>query len=92
MNIHVSNLPPNVSAEDIKVFFAVFGKVEVVDLIVNTKTGERKGYAFVEMPQEEEALATIETLNGKEWQGKTLILTRANRQGYPARRKLNRRR
>jgi RNA recognition motif-containing protein len=92
MNIHVSNLPPNVSASDIKVFFEVFGKVEVVDLIINTKTGEKKGYAFVEMPSEEEALSTIETLNGKEWQGKTLVLVKANRQGYPAKRKLNRRR
>mgnify|MGYP003341275552 CR=1 FL=1 len=92
MNIHVSNLPPQVTANDVKVFFEVFGKVALVDLIVNTKTGEKKGYAFVDMPSEEEALATIETLNGKEWQGKTLTLVKANRQGHAARRKQNRRR
>ncbi len=92
MNIHVGNLPVNVSADDLKVFFEVFGKVGSIDLIVNTKTGEAKGYAFIEMPSDEEALSTIETLNGKEWLGKTLVLTKANRQGYPAKRKLNRRR
>lgn len=92
MNIHVSNLPLHISPQDLKVFLEVFGKVDVVDLIVNTKTGEPKGYAFVDMPSDEEALSTIETLNGKEWQGKTLVVTKANRQGYPAKRKLNRRR
>ena len=92
MNIHVGNLPLHVKEQDLKTFFEVFGTVEAVQVIINTRTGEPKGYGFVVMPSDEEAEATIATLNGKDWQGKTLVLTKANRQGHQAKRKMNKRR
>ncbi len=92
MNIHVKNLPLQVTERDLRTFFEVFGKVEAAQVIINTRTGEPQGYGFVEMPVEEEALVTISTLNGKDWMGKTLSVTKANRQGHQARRKMNRRR
>jgi RNA recognition motif-containing protein len=80
MNIHIGNLPLEIRDNDLQVFFQAFGKVESVEVITNRRTGEPLGYAFVVMPSEEEGTSAIETLNGKEWLGKTLVVTRANRQ------------
>ena len=79
MNIHVGNLPPAVTDQDLKTFFEVFGKVESAQVITNVRTGEPQGYGFVIMASDEEAMETIATLNGKEWMGKTLVLSKAHR-------------
>ena len=81
MNIYVKNIPPNVSNNDLKVFFEVFGQVESAEVITNTRTGEAKDYAFVVMPVDEQGEDAITTLNGKEWLGKKLELQKARKQG-----------
>ena len=49
-------------------------------------TGESRGFGFIEMPSKEEAEAAIEGLNGKELQGREMVVNvarprRDNRRG-----------
>ena len=79
MNIHVGNLPHGVTEAEVEKLFSPFGRVAGIDLIVNMRTGEQMGYAFIIMQSDEEAMRAIETLNGKEINGKTLAVSKANR-------------
>jgi len=48
---------------DLKELFAGFGEISAVKLIKDHYTGSSKGFAFVTMPNEEEALEAISKLN-----------------------------
>ncbi len=81
MNIYVKNIPTQITNNDLKTFFEVFGVVDTVEIITNIRTGEAKDYAFVVMPNDAEGEEAITTLNGKPWMGKVLQLQKANKQG-----------
>jgi RNA recognition motif-containing protein len=66
MRIYVGNLTYRSNAEDVRKAFAQFGEVTSVDLAVDRATGRSAGYAFVEMPDEEQAQLAIAKLNRKE--------------------------
>ena len=77
MNIYVGNLSYEASEEDIKGAFEAFGRVEVVKVIKDNYSGRSKGFGFVEMPNNDEANAAIEGLDGKELKGRTLKVNKA---------------
>jgi len=81
MNIHVGNLPKGVTEAEVENLFSPFGRVSGVDVVVNVRTGEQMGYAFILMQSEEEGVRAIEALNGKDLNGKALAITKANRPG-----------
>lgn len=72
MVIYVGNLNYNLQEEDVKQIFAEFGEVESVKIIRDRETGRAKGFGFVEMPNETEASAAMQELNGKEVQGRNI--------------------
>lgn len=72
MNIYVGNLPYKTVKEDLQDAFEQFGEVESVDIIVDRRSGRSRGYGFVSMPNEGEAKAAVETLNGSELDGRNL--------------------
>lgn len=78
MNIFVANLPFQVKEEDLEKLFVEFGTVESVKIITDRYSGRSKGYGFVEMPFDEEAIKSIEALNEKEINGRTIVVKRAN--------------
>jgi RNA recognition motif-containing protein len=90
MNIYVGNLSYEVTEEDLKEAFEVFGEVETVKVIKDNYTGRSKGFGFVEMPSKAEGQSAIEGLNGKELKGRTLNVNearprtegRGSRRGY----------
>lgn len=77
MDIYVGNLSYNATEEDIKKEFEEFGEVESVKIITDRYSGRSKGFGFVGMPNEEEAKAAIEALNGKEMLGRNLKVNEA---------------
>lgn len=77
MNIYVGNLSYEVTEEDLKNAFASFGKVDTVKVIKDNDTGRAKGFGFVEMPDNSEAQAAIEGLNGKDLKGRSLNVNEA---------------
>ena len=62
--IYVGNLPFSATEQDVKALFERHGKVDSVKLINDRETGKPRGFAFVDMPQNE-AQAAIQTLNGR---------------------------
>ena len=52
--------------------FSQFGEVTEATVIVNHYSGRSKGFGFVEMSDEGQALAAIAALNGKEFMGRVL--------------------
>ena len=78
--IYVGNLPYAENDQTIEAIFAEFGTVESSRVITDRDTGRSKGFGFVEMSTEEEALEAIEQLNGKEVGGRNLKVNEAKPQ------------
>ena len=77
MNIYAGNLDFSVQESELKEEFSKHGTVEEVRLITDNQTGRSKGFAFIEMPNEEEAKAAIENLNGVELKGRAIKVNEA---------------
>ena len=77
MNIYVGNLNYRLEEESLEQAFAQFGEVSSAKLITDRETGRAKGFGFIEMPNDEEAQAAIDGLNGTELMGRTLVVNEA---------------
>ncbi|MDD4877086.1 MAG: hypothetical protein PHQ86_08180 [Dehalococcoidales bacterium] len=68
MNIYIGNLGLDVTEEELRKEFAVFGQVITVNIMDDKYigSGQSRGYGFVEMPSEPEGKAAIAALNEKE--------------------------
>ncbi len=84
MNIFVGNLSYQSGEDSIRPLFTPYGEVESVKVIVDRETGRSRGFGFVEMPNDDEARAAIEALDGKELEGRALRINEARpRQDRP---------
>lgn len=63
MKILVRNLARTMTEHEIRTLFSEHGSVGACNLVLDTETGQSKGFAFVEMPNEDEAQKAIESLN-----------------------------
>ena len=63
-NLFVGNLDSEVTHEDLRRLFEVYGGVVQVHIIVDRDTGLSRGFAFVEMTNDAEAEKAIRALNG----------------------------
>jgi RNA recognition motif-containing protein len=77
MNIYVGNLPFTASEDEVRQAFAAYGTVSSVAIIKDRETGQSRGFAFVEMPNNEEGTAAINNLNGKPLKGRALKVNEA---------------
>lgn len=77
MKLLIRNLARTTSEEAIRALFEEFGSVQSCDLVLDKKTGNSKGFAFVEMPKQGEAKAAIINLNGKDVDGFKLRVKKA---------------
>jgi len=77
MNIYVGNLPHNVTDEDLKSAFGEYGRISSAKIIKDMTTGDPKGFGFIEMPSQTEALTAIQNLNGKELKGRAIVVNEA---------------
>ena len=72
VNIFVGNLSYRTTQEELEAAFGQYGKVERVSIITDRATGQPRGFAFVEMADQNEAENAINQLNGAEMNGRTL--------------------
>jgi RNA recognition motif-containing protein len=63
--------------ETLKEMFAPIGTVESATVIIDKMSGRSKGFGFVEMSTEDEAKKAIETLNGKDVDGRNITVNEA---------------
>lgn len=81
MRIYVGNLSYSTTEEALRTKFLEFGEVEEAKVISDYDTGRSRGFGFVTMPNDEEANAAIEALNGTELDGRTLKVNEARPRG-----------
>jgi RNA recognition motif-containing protein len=77
MNIYVGSLSYDVTENELKDLFSEFGDVSSVKIIEDRDTGRPKGFAFVEMPNQDEAENAIKSLNEKEIKGREIKVNQA---------------
>jgi len=77
MNLFVAKLSPATTGQDLKELFGEFGEVVSAKVIFDKETGNSKGYGFVEMKNDNEALAAIRSLNDTEVDGKQIVVKEA---------------
>src|SRR6188508_3367887 len=77
MNIYVANVPFKASQEDLKGLFEEYGEVTSAKIILDKDTQKSRGFAFVEMPDDSEANAAVDALNGYNFLGKELVVNEA---------------
>jgi len=76
-NIYVGNLRFDANEEQVRSMFEQFGQVERVSIVTDRDTGQPRGFAFVEMPDDESAAKAMEALNGKSLGGRNLTVNEA---------------
>lgn len=63
--------------DSLKEFFSQAGTVVSASVIVDRETNRSKGFGFVEMSSDEEAKAAIDQLNGKDLDGRAIVVNEA---------------
>ena len=77
MNIFVAKLNFDTQEEYLREVFEEYGEVTTASVITDKFTGKSKGYAFVEMPNDEEGEKAIAELNDSEIDGRTIVVKKA---------------
>lgn len=77
MNIFISNLNYNTVESELQELFENYGEVQSAKIIMDRDTGRSRGFGFVEMPNNEEALKAIEETNQREFKQKVLNVSEA---------------
>ena len=77
MNIFVAKLNFDTREGDLRDAFEQYGDVDSVKIIMDKFTGRSKGYGFVEMPNDDEALAAIAELNDASFDGRNIVVKKA---------------
>jgi RNA recognition motif-containing protein len=83
--LYVGNLPFRTREEEVLHLFEAAGTVVSCNLIVDRVTSMSKGFAFVEMGSEEEAVKAMSWFNGRELGGRTLSVNESHPRKSPSR-------
>lgn len=75
--LYVGNLSYGSTDQALKDLFAQAGTVESANIIIDKMSGRSKGFGFVEMSTDDEALKAIEMFNGKEIDGRNINVNEA---------------
>jgi cold-inducible RNA-binding protein len=75
--LYVGNLPFSSTEDDIRSAFEQHGTVASVNVIMDRETGRPRGFAFVEMEDQNGAEAAIRALDGRDFGGRTIKVSEA---------------
>jgi RNA recognition motif-containing protein len=76
-NIYVGNLSFDATEDQVRALFEAHGAVEKVSIITDRDTGQPRGFAFVEMTDDEAANKAMEAVNGTNLGGRNLTVNEA---------------
>jgi len=77
VRIYVGNLSYETTADELRELFGQHGEVKEVYTPTDRETGRSRGFAFVEMPSDDEAKTAMEALDGTELGGRTIKVNEA---------------
>ncbi len=80
-NLFVGNMSFQTSESELRALFEPFGQITRVHIAMDRETGRARGFAFVEMNNDEEAAKAIAALDGKEVGGRNLKVNEARPKG-----------
>ena len=72
--LFVGKLSYDSTDDKLRELFAQFGTVESAQIIKDRDSGMSKGFAFVEMDDQTAAQSAINALDGKEFEGRTIVV------------------
>ena len=75
--LYVGNLAYSIRDNDLEQAFSAYGSVASAKVMMERDSGRSKGFGFVEMSSDSEALAAIEGLNGQSLGGRSLTVNEA---------------
>ena len=80
MKLYVGSLAYGVTDDKLKELFAEFGEVVSAAVIKDRDSGQSKGFGFVEMADVKEGQNAIAAMNGKDVDGRTIMVNQARPQ------------
>jgi cold-inducible RNA-binding protein len=76
-SLFVGNMSFQTTEAELRSLIEPLGKITRVQIVTDRDTGRARGFAFVEMPNDDEATKAIAALNGKEVSGRSLNVNEA---------------
>lgn len=70
--IFVGGIPYSITNQALEEMFAKFGTVASAQIVMDKYSGQSKGFAFVEMPNDNEAQKAIQELDGSDIEGRKI--------------------
>ena len=77
MKLYIGNLPFSATDADLREVFGAHGTVTDAIVMMDRTTGRSRGFGFVEMSSDEESKKAIEMFNGKDVNGRPLVVNEA---------------
>lgn len=75
--VYCANIPFRATEDQLKKLFEECGTVESCKIVTDRETGKSRGFAFIEMPNADQAKKAIDELDGAEFQGRNLVVNMA---------------
>lgn len=75
--LYVGQLSYNTTEDTLRSTFAQAGTVTSASILMDKMTGRSRGFGFVEMANDDEAQKAVEMFNGKELDGRNLVVNEA---------------
>jgi len=83
--LYVGNLPWSTTSDELGQKFSEAGNVVSAQVVTDKYSGRSRGFGFVEMETEEGAQKAIEMFNGKDFNGRNIVVNVARpREERPA--------
>lgn len=76
-NIFVGNLSFGTTEDSLRSMFESFGAVDRVNIVTDRDSGQPRGFAFIEMSVDSEGESAINSLNGRDLDGRSLNVNEA---------------
>ncbi|MCC2615381.1 RNA-binding protein [Aestuariibacter halophilus] len=77
MKLYIGNLSYRMTNDELNKTFSAYGDVLSTHIVLDRETQRSKGFAFVEFSDKQAAESAMQSLNGKELAGRTIVVNEA---------------
>jgi RNA recognition motif-containing protein len=77
VKIYVDNLSERVTERDLEKLFEQYGKVDSIELYKHHFGNKRRSFAYLDMPDDKEAMAAMKALYGQKFKGQNIKINQA---------------
>jgi len=75
--LYVGNLSYDTTEDQLREHFSQFGEVQSARIISDKFSGRSKGFGFIEMSSDDDAQRAIDSSNGKDFAGRSIVVNEA---------------